>query len=130
MRIKKLAPAVIASMLALNLNFIGAGQAQAAACSKYDRGMWTDNSENNVNFFTAMAYVSQGVTPNADEYVNSALDLMDAWVKKTKSKKVKSAVIKFRTEFELGAELFDWKSNPQYLRANMALGSMFKLNRC
>ncbi len=32
-KIKKITPIVIASMLALSLNFVGAGQAQAAACS-------------------------------------------------------------------------------------------------
>ena len=118
-------------MFALSLNFIGAGQAQAVACSKYDKGMWNENEMNNVNFFTGMAFIGRGVLqPSTDENVNSALDLMDKWVKKTKNKKVKAAVKRFQTEFEQGAVLYDWSSNAKLTSAQRTLASMFKLNRC
>lgn len=131
MKINRLAPVLIASMFALSLNFIGAGQAQAAACSKYDKGMWNENELNNVNYFTAMAFIGRGVLqPTTDDNMNAALDLMDKWVIKTKNKKVKAAVKKFQAEFEKGAVLYDWSSNPKLTDAQRTLASMFKLNRC
>jgi len=123
-----LTPFVIASMFALSLNFIGAGQAQAVVCSKYDKRMWNDSD---LNFFMAVAYKDQGVSqPMTDDYINAALDLMDNWVSKTKNKKVKAAVKKYQAEFEKGSVLYDWSSNPKLIDAQKTLASMFKLNRC
>jgi hypothetical protein len=38
-KVKKITPIVIATMLTVSINYIGTGQAQAA-CSKLDRELW------------------------------------------------------------------------------------------
>ena len=79
---------VIVLLVGLSLYFAGASQAQAAACSKYDRGMWNENELNNVNYFTGMAFIGRGILqPNTDDNMNAAIDLMDQWVKKNKKQK-------------------------------------------
>lgn len=130
MRVKKLTPVVIASMLALSLNFIGASQAQAAKCSTKDRLLFLDEESNNINYYTAMASISQGITQDADSYVENAVILLDELIAKTKSKKVKSAAKIYLKEFEKGSILFDWSENPKMQSAQKSLIAIFKFNRC
>ena len=120
---------VIASMLVLSLNIIGTDQAQAATCSKYDKGMWTENNDN-VMFYTILAIEIGDKEPLRGDSITTNLKLMDTWIKKTKNKKVKSAVIGLRTEFETGAAVYDWMTDPKFTKRWEQLTSMFKFNRC
>ena len=103
MKNKKLAPVVIASMLALSLNFVGTSQAQAA-CSKLDRelweGYWTVEPDEELGI------EGDGVSGIIDaynlasifqkrEYDSELLKLTADWKKRSKSKKLKPKIIKF-----------------------------------
>ena len=103
MRIKKLTPVVIASMLALNLNFVGATQVQAA-CSNFDtrswEGYWTvePNEELGIEgdgVDGVKTYYGLAESFGSLEYDREVLKLTAIWKNKTKNKKLKSKIIKF-----------------------------------
>jgi len=102
-KIKKITPIVIASMLAVSLNFIGAGQAQAA-CSSFDSRSWE-------GYWTVEPDEELGIEGDGVDGVNAAylmasvfgdresdkevLRLTKTWKDKTKNKKLKSKITKF-----------------------------------
>ena len=103
MKIKKITPIVIASMFAVSLNFIGAGQAQAA-CSSFDsrswEGYWKVEPDEELGIEgdgvkgVYGAYLMASVF-GGRERDKEVLKLTKTWKDKTKNKKLKSKITKF-----------------------------------
>ena len=102
-KIKKITPIVIASMFAVSLNFIGAGQAQAA-CSSFDsrswEGYWTVEPDEELGIEgvgVKGVYGSYLMTSvfGGRENEREVLKLTKTWKDKTKNKKLKSKITKF-----------------------------------
>jgi hypothetical protein len=92
---KKLTLVVISSLIALNLNFIGASQAQAAPCSRFDFIMFSGNDidgDGQVEETGIQGYWGMANFLGDNENI---IPLTQMWAKKTKSKKLKPKIIRF-----------------------------------
>jgi hypothetical protein len=95
---------VITSLLALNLNFVGASQAQAA-CSDFDRRAWEGywkvepdeelGIEGVVGARGVYGYYLLTSVFGGRENEREVLKLTKTWKDKTKNKKLKSKITKF-----------------------------------
>lgn len=131
MRKTFLTPLVIASMLALSLNFVGASQAQAAACSAKDKYNWSHDASDGKDKPNMEGLYAMAGFIGSDEYVGAIFDLLESWKKTTKSKKLKAALIKFETQFEIhGASGIKYSYIPELKKEYNALSTIFKFNRC
>ena len=131
MKNKKLASLLACSLLAFNINVMGSSQAQAAACSAKDKYNWSHNADDGKNKPNMEGLYAMAGFMGSDEYVGAIFDLLESWKKATKSKKLKAALIKFETQFEIhGASGIKYSYIPELKKEYNALATIFKFNRC
>jgi hypothetical protein len=121
---KKLTLVVISSLIALNLNYIGAGQAQAAKCSAYDVKLRKAVGQallEDVNLLNPLVI-----------YPGNMLEAVKTASKKSKSKKLRSAWEEQLLAMMEAVAYYpeDWLDDSAYVEAQKKVINIFKKNLC
>ena len=118
-------------MFALSLNFVGAGQAQAAPCSTKDKLIFGGGGSEEASTDFVFSYLMAGEF-GKDVYIDRISEIVKSWKKTTKSKKLKAALIKFEIEFEVDGKngITKYKYIPELSKAYKNIQTIFKYDRC
>jgi hypothetical protein len=116
-------------LLAINVSVIGSSQAQAAACSASDKKLFTSFED---RFSSANLLSGQeDLFNDYENYISGVFALVGIWKKASKSKKLKAALTKFETQFEIhGNSGRQYKYIPELTNAYNAVGTIIKFKRC
>jgi hypothetical protein len=134
MRVNKNVLRILAtgSILALTLNFLFVGQAQAAACSAKDKYRFDRPASKSVyGDFSSLANAYKVAGFQCDSCIGNVFDVLDNWKKETKSKKLKAALEKFEIQFEMhGSSGIRYSNIPSLTAAYKSIETIIKFNRC